>query len=196
MIDRRIGDAEFIKNTIIRMVKENASMRDIAAFLTKSGFPHTRNSIAGKINRLRNNGKIPHSNKSGPNAVPHAPKESDNAKIIRLDKKFIPNRTIKLEHIQAKREKHNTILIKDDTGEGVLFLNARDNQCKWIMDFQRKGQKVCCGKEVHYRSFCKEHYYICYEPVPNRRFKMDPRVDRETQDITKVMYKRFMGIFG
>jgi hypothetical protein len=190
MTDRkRIGDTEFIKNTIMQMVEDGSSMKEIAEHLSNNGFPHTRNAVAGKIKRFRDKGKIPQTNRTAP------PKAPEKVKPVRLNKKFIPDRTIKKENIQAKREKHNAVFAEDTTGIGVLFLEVTNDQCKWVMDYQRQGQKVCCGAPVYYRSFCKEHYYMCYEPITPRRTRITADIDKNTQEATKVMYKKFMKVF-
>lgn len=187
MTDRQAATAEYVKNTIVKMCKENASMREIATFLSKKGYPHSRSAVAGKISRYRARGLIP----QGTSTVNVRP----TTKSVKLDKKFIPDRMIKKENINAKRQKYNTKTLEDTTGLGILFLEAKSGQCRWIMDGLRDGQKLCCGEKVLRRSFCEKHYFMCYEAPIARRWRFND-VDRNTQDIAKVMYRRFLGIFG
>jgi hypothetical protein len=178
----------FVEKTIIKMVNESATMREIAVFLTDKGYAHTRSAVAGKIKRLRDKKLIP----PGIKILESSP----TVKTVKLDKKFIPNRPIKGASIKAKREKHNAVPVENSTGAGIPFLKVKDSQCKWILDYQRNGQKMCCGDKMYHRSFCEKHYFMCYEAPINRRARVNPRVvDRDVHDSTHIMYNRFLRIF-
>jgi hypothetical protein len=99
------------------------------------------------------------------------PKTSFNVDSIIAKKKFIPDRVIKSDMIDAKKSKHHeSRLVNPDTGEGVTIDLLEG--CKWVMDFQRNGMPVYCNDPIHHRSFCEAHYHICYQPAPPKKIKM------------------------
>ena len=147
-------------NIIVDMWSRDASGSMIARELTRRGAKHSRSAVMGKIHRLVKRGLI--FKRKEPSPV--------NPSVPKVQKKFIPDRTIKVEAIRAKREKYSSRQQKMiDDGNGVVFMEVGMFQCRWVMDFERNGQKVFCGKEEHLRSFCKEHYSVCYYPAPKRK---------------------------
>lgn len=150
---------EEVVDIIVDMWSRDASGTMIARELTRRGAKHSRSAVMGKIHRLVKKGLI----------FKRKPTPAKLAATPKVEKKFIPDRTIKVEALRAKREKYTYRSQEIDTGHGVLFMDIRAFECRWVMDFERDGQKVFCGKEEHKRSFCKEHFDRCYYPAPKRR---------------------------
>jgi hypothetical protein len=183
----KLKAAAFVEKTIIEMVRNTATMREIAKALTEKGFIHSRSAVAGKIKRLRDKKMLPQ-------GIKVVEAKSPSTKTVSLSKKFIPNRSIKGASIRAKQEKYNTVNVENKNGIGIPFLKVKNNECKWIMDYNRNGQKMCCGEMMYHRSFCKQHYFVCYEAPIGRRARVNPKmVDRNVHDVTQVLYTKFFG---
>jgi len=174
-----------IQEIVIQMWQNDHTATEIAVYLNRTRQePHTRASVMGRVHRMQKKGilnrRIPESSFWGRRDNSIFKKASnlesfsvdiEKIEAVKVNKKFIPNRTFKKEHILAKQSKHTPYVprLEEDVTKGTLFLVIKNSQCKWIYDFERSGQKVCCGEKAFKKSYCREHYFMCYNPIPSRK---------------------------
>ena len=151
----------------------------IARELTRRGAKHSRSAVIGKAHRLIKKGLLPHRRTVVPVKVAPTPS---------IPKKFIPDRKIKIENIKARQKKHEYKEPTPDNGLGIKFLDIAFGECRWLLDFERGGQRVFCGQPVHLRSFCKHHFDICYIPSSKRHERMQ-EFRKKANEIERQRYR-------
>lgn len=136
------------------LVKENLTAREIASILRVS-----RNSVIGKLNRegLKLNGA------TGPRPKSRKPKE----KPIRS----VPPLNYKRDYVAAHGRRDVMPLPKQEkfvyTGESISFLQLSYNTCKYSVSGDTYETFRFCGKTIHDRSFCIDHFKLCYTRKPD-----------------------------
>jgi hypothetical protein len=109
----------------------------------------TRNSVMGRIHRLRAAGVVVASRTT--DAAFDMPKKKDYRK---------PYPAPKPEPLPIDRTK------------GVSFWDIRSGDCKFIVNDGAASSYIFCGVPADAGSYCKEHYNLCYvPPEPKRRRK-------------------------
>jgi len=106
----------------------------------------TRNAVMGRIHRLRAAGVVVASRTT--DAAFDMPKKKNYRK---------PYPAPKPEPAPVPRT------------QGVKFMDLQFNDCKYVMNDGSPASYIFCGLPVKDRSYCEEHYKVCYVPPEGRR---------------------------
>jgi len=155
MLDRKNKiPVEQIEDFIIRAWNSGLSMGEIAIELGT-----TRNSISGRISRMRERGisvsvrALPPQKKKGKKANPVVlPKREKPQKLAFLSK---PSEIPAVNEIfeKAKRRK-----------ERVAIMGLTDSSCRFIVEGSGAGA-IFCGRKKSGKTYCEDHHKICYQSL-------------------------------
>ena len=138
---------------IIRMWNDGDAASDIAAVLNR-----TRNSVIGRIYRLRSAGIMLRQRDQKQRAVkpknPNWKKVQAKAKQARLKvrKRKVPEKPV----------------------ECLTILELNRNNCRYIIGEPHGVHTIYCSAEVYSRSYCKKHHDLCYYNPPPRLKRKKP----------------------
>lgn len=142
------------ENIVRQLYTEGKSFGLIAAALCGAGYRATRNSVAGKISRM----KLP----PRPQKTPF---ENQRPKITITRSLEQKSSTVRSHPLRT------TPLPSEDGSGSVPFIEIRDGQCKAIIAYQdgQLSKAVCCGRKtrrvvirgrVRAKSWCDDHEAI------------------------------------
>lgn len=133
----------------------------------------TRNSVLGKVHRLRRD--------KGVTLCEHT-YETDAPKIS--DKSHFAQRANRIKAaMEMKRER---AALASNEKHGVPFLDRKSNQCAFIPgDYGEYAERFCCGKPTDFgSSYCPGHHALCY--TPSKNFS-DDALDGRTYNMRKIL---------
>jgi hypothetical protein len=122
----------------------------------------TRSAILGKISRMRRRG-ITFKRAYDPT------RSKKNAKTLpstKLPPIKVNNQVLKM--VKPEPAPKPVVVIKEPvpkyTGKPISVMELTPNTCKYSVSGNRASDYMFCGGPIHKRSFCKEHYGLCYTP--------------------------------
>lgn len=106
----------------------------------------TRNAVMGRVHRLRNAGIVIASRTT--DAAFDMPKKKNYRKPYPAPK---------------------PVPAPEPRKQGVRFLDLQFGDCKYVMNDGSPSSYIFCGLPAKDRSYCEEHYHVCYVPPEGRR---------------------------
>lgn len=122
----------------------------------------TRSAILGKISRMRRRG-ITFQRAYDPTRVK---KNANTLPSTKLPPIKVNNQVLKM--VKPEPPPKPVVVIEDPvpkyTGEPISVMELTLNTCKYSVSGVHPKDFLFCGGPIHKRSFCKEHYGLCYTP--------------------------------
>jgi hypothetical protein len=134
---------------MIEMWKKGATSSELAKH-----FGVTRNTIMGRLNRLRIAGFVEY--KKQPPLVPIPAKQRKEEQ-----KEFINIFFKKKEEVQASKE-------------NISFMELKHSSCRYVVSGEKASEFMFCGKQIWKKSYCEHHHKICMFPSAKRTGKGNP----------------------
>lgn len=113
----------------------------------------TRNSIAGRIHRLRSKGHIAPRRAAQRYTPPAYPPKIKNRRIIRQIKKGV----IEPPQMPLPVPKKPAVVQTEKT-----LMQLRPDSCRYIIYMGEKRETLYCGAPKERGSYCKSHGALCY----------------------------------
>lgn len=135
--------------SIIDLWQENVSAQEIA-----DKFGVTKNTIVGKVTRLRNRGYDLRMRKPPEKVVAVARRTSVPKPVI----PWVPAPTV--NSISEPKTAHV------NRPKGIMDLGIDD--CRYIISGDTASSYLFCGEAKSSRVYCAAHHKICYTPLPKK----------------------------
>lgn len=154
---------------IIRLWKDRKTGSEIGAALGRS-----RNSIMGKLNRLRAKGVI--------ELLPEGearfkPKATPGPKPPPVNVKKVPSMPKMPQLVtdagQDDQAPFKPVFVpqppKEEVVNPIKFTSLKPMSCRYIVSGKRAEEYMFCGKRKEVRSYCKDHAAMVYVKVEKKR---------------------------
>ena len=133
----------------------------------------TRSAILGKISRMRRRG-VTFQRSYDPN------RSKKNAKTLpspKLPPIKVNNQVLKM--VKPEPPPKPVVVIEDPvpkyTGKPISVMELTLATCKYSVSGNRAADYLFCGGPTSKRSFCKEHFNLCYTPIKRGEAKIEER---------------------
>jgi hypothetical protein len=135
--------------SIIDLWQENVSAQEIA-----DKFGVTKNTIVGKITRLRNRGYDLRMRKPPEQVVAVAKRTSKPKLTIPWVPAPLVNPISELKAAHVNKPK------------GIMDLGIDD--CRYIISGETAASYLFCGEAKYLKTYCAAHHKLCYTPLPKK----------------------------
>lgn len=151
-------------STIIEMFEKGMSLTKIGSELGIS-----RSAVAGVIHRARMGGKkVAVLFQKDGSPMPKKPVAKKSIHIVEhKNQRSKIGRTATLPLIESNLPYVNDIIFNAMPFgvKGVTIMLLKSSSCRYILPNKYENQTLYCGDSVYNRSYCKDHFNLCYSKV-------------------------------
>jgi hypothetical protein len=138
---------------IVDMWNTGASSSDIAHEVNR-----TRNSVIGILNRLREKGYSVN-RKAALKTKPDLKRRK--VREVKTSRGWVRQRDIDIKQILIRAKKNYS----ENPSVGMTLMDLKSTSCRYVIETHSKHGTLFCGNENYKRSYCEEHFRLCYYPV-------------------------------
>ena len=133
----------------------------------------TRSAILGKISRMRRRG-VTFQRSYDPNRSKKNTKTLPSPKLPPIK---VNNQVLKM--VKPEPPPKPVVVIEEPvpkyTGRPISVMELTLATCKYSVSGNRAADYLFCGGPTYKRSFCKEHFNLCYTPIKRGEAKTEER---------------------